>query len=132
MAHPIKTPRARLDLESIVRHISHDNLEAALRWLQDAERLFELLAEQPQIGKSVMSRRFGPLRRHTMGNYVIYYRSIPDGVQILRGRTWRTRPTAASLGQSTGSTSIRSITRTQCDPFGIPSTSRWTGAAITA
>jgi toxin ParE1/3/4 len=84
MAQSIKTPRARLDLDSIVRHISQDNLEAALRWLQDAERLFELLAEQPGIGQSVMSRRYGPLRRHTMGNYLIYYRPILDGVQIIR------------------------------------------------
>jgi toxin ParE1/3/4 len=52
--------------------------------LQDAERLFELLAEQPEIGQSMMSRRNGPLRRHTMGNYLIYYRPISEGVQIIR------------------------------------------------
>ena len=83
MAQVVKTPSADHDLGQIVSYIAQDNLRAALRWLKEAEKLFDLLAEQPGIGPSIMSRRFGEIRRHAMGNYLIYYRPIPDGVQIL-------------------------------------------------
>ncbi len=38
---------------------------------------------QPAIGQKIKSRRFGEVRRHVVGNYVIYYRSIAAGVEIL-------------------------------------------------
>jgi plasmid stabilization system protein ParE len=60
MAQAIKTPRAISDLESIVRYISRDNLQAAIRWLEDVEKLFDLVAQQPEIGQVVMTRRYGP------------------------------------------------------------------------
>lgn len=84
MAQVTKTPGAIRDLDRIVRHIAHDNLSAAIAWLQNTERLFNLLAEQPGLGQSVISKRFGPLRRQVTGSYLIYYREIPGGGQIIR------------------------------------------------
>jgi toxin ParE1/3/4 len=83
MAQVIKAPAAYRDLGQIVSYIAQDNLPAALRWLEETEKLLNLLAEQPGVGQRVKTRRFGEIRCHTMGNYLIYYRPIVDGVQIL-------------------------------------------------
>jgi len=83
MAQVVKTPAADRDLGRIVSYIAQDNLSAALRWLEDTEKLFELLAEQPGIGQPIKTKRFGEIRRHVMGSYLIYYRPAADGIQIL-------------------------------------------------
>jgi toxin ParE1/3/4 len=83
MAHATKTPEAQLDLDRVVAFIAQDNLSAALRWLSEIEQLFDLLAEQPEVGQEITSRRFGKIRRHVKGSYLIYYRAIANGVQIL-------------------------------------------------
>ncbi len=84
MAQVIKTPDAQIDLDRIVSYIAQDNLLAALRWLDEIEQLFTLLAEQPGLGQRLLTRRFGEVRRHIIGNYLIYYRPIVEGVGILR------------------------------------------------
>lgn len=48
------------------------------------EALCNLLATQPELGERMLTRRFGQVRRHSAGNYVLYYRSVKDGIEILR------------------------------------------------
>lgn len=79
-----RTPRAQRDIEQVVRHISQDNLSAAVKWLEDTEAFFLLLAAQPHMGEMIRSRRFGNVRRHSRGSYVIYHRPITGGVEVLR------------------------------------------------
>lgn len=78
------TVQAEQDLQQIVEFIAHDNLAAAVRWLDEIEALFQLLATQPALGELMETRRFGEVRRHTAGNYVVYYRLADNGLQILR------------------------------------------------
>ena len=75
----IRTREASGDLDQIVDHIAIDNLPAALRWLDQVEALFLLLASRPEIGEPWNSPQFGKLRRHSQGNYLFYYRPIFRG-----------------------------------------------------
>ncbi len=78
-----RLPEAKATLNSIVDRIAEGNLPAALDWLQEIEEVFALLSTQPFMGQELATRRLGKLRRHVFGNYLIYFRPIPDGVQIL-------------------------------------------------
>ncbi|HEY2837545.1 MAG TPA: type II toxin-antitoxin system RelE/ParE family toxin [Pirellulales bacterium] len=97
MAHATKTPAALLDIDRILHYISHDNLPAALRWLAEIEQLFDLLAVQPDIGQAITTRRFGKIRRRAIRNYIVYYRSVENGVQILKGGSWGSRPESFAI-----------------------------------
>lgn len=83
MAEVIKTPEALDNLRQIVQYIAADNLPAALRWLNDIEALCQLLAAEPALGQRILTRRFGEVRRHVAGTYLVYYRSVPGGIEIL-------------------------------------------------
>jgi toxin ParE1/3/4 len=78
-----KLPEAKASLQSIVDRIAEDNLPAALNWLQEIESVFGLLSTQPLMGQELVTKRLGKLRHHVFGNYLIYYRPISGGVQIL-------------------------------------------------
>jgi plasmid stabilization system protein ParE len=55
-----------------------------VRWLDETEALIALLANQPELGERMATRRFGEVRRHGAGNYIIYYRLDEGDLQILR------------------------------------------------
>ena len=78
------TPEAERDLVAIVQHIARDNVSAAIRWLDDTEAVCGLLATQSDIGQRMQTRHFGEVRLHASGNYLLYYRPIAGGVEILR------------------------------------------------
>lgn len=78
-----RLPEAQASLNSIVDRIADANLPAALNWLQEIEALFSLLSTQPLMGYELGTKRLGKVRLHAFGNYVIYYRPITDGAQIL-------------------------------------------------
>ncbi len=79
----IYMPRAERDLGQITQYIARDNLVAAIAWLDKTRVTCDLLATQPAMGQPVRSKRFGEIRRHVVGNYLIYYRPTADGVEIL-------------------------------------------------
>ena len=72
------------DQVQIVERIARDNPSAARRWIVELNRVFHLIAAHPEMGASLETQRFGPVRCHAFGNYVIYYRPITDGAEILR------------------------------------------------
>jgi len=84
MAQAHKTADAIADVRRIVGHISNDNLTAALHWLGQMEIVFDLLASQPAMGEKVQTQRYSEVRRHVVGNYLIYCWTVADGVEILR------------------------------------------------
>ena len=84
MATLLYTPEAAEDLRQIVEYIAANNLSASIRWLDDTEALCNMLAARPDIGERMQTKRFGAVRRHGSGNYVVYFRPIADGVEILR------------------------------------------------
>ncbi|MBS0207595.1 MAG: type II toxin-antitoxin system RelE/ParE family toxin [Planctomycetes bacterium] len=84
MATVRRADAADRDLDEIVRYIARDNLSATLAWLDEVERLFALLATQPEMGHVFRARRLGLVRRHVIGNYVIYFRPEATGIEVLR------------------------------------------------
>jgi toxin ParE1/3/4 len=83
MANAHYTPEADQDLIRIGTYIAKDNPTAALRWVDAIEAVCGLLATQPALGQRIRTKRFGEVRRHVAGNFLIYYRPTDDGVEIL-------------------------------------------------
>jgi plasmid stabilization system protein ParE len=77
------TPRANEDLRQIAQYIARDSMPAASNWVRRMRAVCDLLANQPAAGQVVATRHFGAVRRHVVGNYLIYYRSCASGAEIL-------------------------------------------------
>ena len=69
---PRKSPQAEVDLTSIWQFIA-DRIEEA----------FDMLAQMPLAGRA---RTNLALKLHSfpVGNYVIFYLPLPDGIEVLR------------------------------------------------
>jgi toxin ParE1/3/4 len=83
MPHVIRTARAKRDLAEIWHYIATDNIAAADRLIDSFDASIQLLAEHPGLGpaRSYLGR---DVRTFPVGNYLIYYRSIAGGVELLR------------------------------------------------
>ncbi len=77
------TPLAEQDLEDIWLYIAQDNARAADKLLNRIETQCELLANHPQLGPARDDIAQG-LRYHPLANYLILYRIIHQGVEIVR------------------------------------------------
>lgn len=84
MARAYYAPPADADLFAIGSHIAKDNPVAAMRLTEELQAVCDLLATQPEMSEKAQTQRFGEVRRHVIGNYLIYYRGVDDGVEILR------------------------------------------------
>ena len=83
MARIVRTHPARDDVRQIWLHVALHNLTAADRLIDRFDRTLRTLARNPLIGESAERYRAG-LRRFTVGNYVLYYEPIPEGVRLVR------------------------------------------------
>ena len=74
---------AQCDLDTIWCYIGSFDMRAADRWLDTVQRRFQVLATQPNAGQArpdlAPELRFLPV-----GNYLIFYRPIENGVEIAR------------------------------------------------
>jgi toxin ParE1/3/4 len=87
MANEIfRRPRARLDLIEIWSYIADDNEAAADRMLDRFDRALRMLSDQPLAGRERPELAAG-LRSFPVGNYVLYYRPLPNGVDLIRVRS---------------------------------------------
>jgi toxin ParE1/3/4 len=72
-----------LDLVEIAFHIAEQNLVAADRWLETIDEKCQRLARMPELGRKRPD--LAPeLRSFPVGNYIIFYRPLPDGIQVIR------------------------------------------------
>ena len=79
----LRTSQAHLDLIEAALHIAEENLTAADRWLDIIDEKCQSLARMPELGRKRPD--LAPeLRSLPVGNYVIFYRPIPDGIQVIR------------------------------------------------
>jgi toxin ParE1/3/4 len=84
MPKAIFTAEAEQDLGEIVDYIAQHNVLAAVSWLQETRAVCDLLAAQPGMGQRMQTSRFGEVRRHVIGNYLIYYQPGEIGIDVVR------------------------------------------------
>ncbi len=75
--------QSRSDLDDIWLYIASDNVTAADRFIDDHLSKFQPLATQPGIGRTG-DELAGSLRSFPVGNYVIFYRAMQDGIEVAR------------------------------------------------
>ena len=64
-------------------YIAADNVKAADALLVRIEELFDMLAQAPLAGRA-RNELAVKLRSFPVGNYVIFYIPIPDGIEVVR------------------------------------------------
>jgi toxin ParE1/3/4 len=80
----IFTPEADADLAEIGENIALQNPTAARLFLAEIRRRCELRATQPFAADPLNTHRRRTVRRFFAGNYIIYFRPIDDGIEVLR------------------------------------------------
>jgi toxin ParE1/3/4 len=76
-------PQAEADIQAIAFYIAEDNPSAAKRWCEDIYCCCQRIGEMPGIGVSRPEVR-PDLRSFALGNYLILYRQIEGGAEIIR------------------------------------------------
>ena len=79
----IRTRRARQDLIDLWQYVARDDEVAADRLLDDIDRACRSLSQNPALGPARDDIRPG-LRYYVLGTYLILYRILDDGVEIVR------------------------------------------------
>lgn len=79
----VKRPLAWSDLAEIWDYIADDNESRADAFIDLIDRKFHELASHPNMGRSRDELSEG-LRSFPVGRYVIFYRPLPQGVEIIR------------------------------------------------
>ena len=79
----VVTPRAAADLEEIGDYIALDSPEAAMRTIERLEEISILLRDNPRVGAMRDDIAKG-VRSFSVGSYLILFRSLDDGVEIVR------------------------------------------------
>ena len=78
------TITASRDLESIMDYLAEKvNNEAAEYFLQKINTKFKLLIKFPQIGRR-RDELYPGLRSLPLEDYLIFYRLVPEGVEVMR------------------------------------------------
>jgi toxin ParE1/3/4 len=70
-------------VSSIWTFIADDNARAADALIDRIDRVADMLADTPLAGRA--RPELGPkLRSYPVGNYIIFYVPVPDGIEIVR------------------------------------------------
>lgn len=77
------TAQARLDIKEINRFLSRENPQASTRFVDALEKKCKILADFPNMWRS-FDYLAPSLRGFTIGNYIIFYRPIENGVEVDR------------------------------------------------
>jgi toxin ParE1/3/4 len=83
MPKVLKRPQAETDLDDIWWYIAQDNPDNADRLLDKIEERCQWLAQFPRMGVSRKELAHG-LRSLAVGNYLIFYLPIADGIEVVR------------------------------------------------
>jgi toxin ParE1/3/4 len=78
-----RTARAEDDLTEIWAYIARDNPPAADRLLDLLDEKTRMLAQSPKTGAARDDIAVG-VRHFPVGNYLILYRDIGDGIEVVR------------------------------------------------
>jgi toxin ParE1/3/4 len=83
MPHILKRPRAEADLIDIWRYIAQDSSANADRMLDRISETLNRLAAVPFMGQARFDLAPG-LRMFPVGNYLIFFRPIEGGIEVIR------------------------------------------------
>jgi toxin ParE1/3/4 len=78
-----KSSRVDLDLDSIWSFIAADNVGAANRQIDRVGEVFEMLLQNPLAGRA-RAELGKDLRSFPVGNYIIFYLPLSDGIEVVR------------------------------------------------
>jgi toxin ParE1/3/4 len=79
----IKKPQAQTDLINIWVYIGDDDPDKADQFLDMLDEKLQMLAANPLMGRS-REELASTLRSFPVGRYIIFYRPIIDGVEVVR------------------------------------------------
>lgn len=83
MKQHIISPEASQDLEEIIDYFASRNVEAGERFVEEFEKKCKYLANFPNMGRSYANIK-SFLRGIPLDSYIILYRVIKDGIEIVR------------------------------------------------
>jgi toxin ParE1/3/4 len=75
---------AARDLWENAEYIARDKPDAAYHWVEAVEDTCARLALYPEMGERREIRNLGRCRSFTCGKYVVFFRGVSDGVEIIR------------------------------------------------
>jgi toxin ParE1/3/4 len=70
-------------LDEIWDYIAQDNPPAATKLLRLLDSKFQMLAKSPMMGQA-RADLAPTLRCFSVGNYAIFFRPIPEGIEVVR------------------------------------------------
>ena len=83
MPRLLRTPQVEEDLEETWLYVAEDDPTAADGLLDEFEETLQILARHPQLGPArpdiARDLRYFPVR-----NYLLLYRQIPNGIELVR------------------------------------------------
>jgi toxin ParE1/3/4 len=82
----VLTQQARLDLIEIWRFIADDSGAAADRLLDRIDNVLAMLRDNPMAGRK-RSELAPEIRSFPVGKYVLFYRVITSGIELVRVRS---------------------------------------------
>lgn len=83
MPRLILRPSAIADLEAIAEYIARDNPRRGFSFVAEIQDTLHLWAENPLAGRDRSEIKEG-LRSFPLGNYVVFYYPLPDGLAVER------------------------------------------------
>ena len=83
MPRLVVSPLAQADIDEIWDYIARDSIRNADRFVDRIEQRLGLLAANPRLGVARDDLRAG-LRRLGYARYLIYYRLVRGGIEVVR------------------------------------------------
>lgn len=83
MPRVYRTPQSREDYLSIWIYIARDNGSAADNLIESFDATLVLLSHSPEMGR-LRKDLPGGVWSFPVKSYLIFYRKVPDGIQLLR------------------------------------------------
>ena len=83
MVQIVKSPRAKTDLVEIWDYIAEDSEARADAFVAKIHEKFLVLADRPGIGR-LRDELEKDIRSLPVGRYVIFYRPLAEGIEIVR------------------------------------------------